>query len=122
MDNINNNERYDEAKEMTSYIWKILRTQPNIFLSWGIMPSDLKPIVKDDMVGCEFEVNGFKHQGKVNILYNEGEDLFEVRLLDSDGKAIKTETQIYLDCLVAVIDGLVERTDNYIQDVENSLQ
>jgi hypothetical protein len=40
-------------------------------------------------------------------------DLFEVHL--SDGRV---EADVYADCLVDVIDGLVERTDNYEERVK----
>ena len=47
-------------------------------------------------------------------MYNAGTDLFEV-ILAKTGEKVE---DVYLDCLVNVIDGLVERTDNYRELVE----
>ena len=51
------------------------------------------------------------------MIYNEGSDLFEVHL--SDGTKVE---DVYLDCLVNVIDGLVERTDDYKSRVEEEYE
>ena len=48
----------------------------------------------------------------------EGADLFEVRILNADGSIKQKEEDVYLDCLVNVIDGMVERTPNYKERVE----
>lgn len=67
--------------------------------------------------GLRFTVNGYLHQGKVEVLYDEGYDLFRVRLLNPDG-SVKTEQDgIYIDGLVSTIDGLVERCENYKERV-----
>ena len=58
-------------------------------------------------------MQGFKFAGTVEVIYNEGLDLFEVHL--SDGCV---EADVYADCLVDVIDGMVERTDNYEERVK----
>jgi DNA-binding ferritin-like protein (Dps family) len=58
-------------------------------------------------------VQGFKFSGFVEVIYNEGMDLFEVHL--SDGRV---EADVYADSLVDVIDGLVERTDDYTERVK----
>lgn len=83
--------------EMAKYILSIFRTQPMIVFSWGF--HDAYPIHN----GLHFSVNGYLHQGEVEVVYNEGADLFEVRL--SDGRR---ETDVYADCLVNVIDRMVE--------------
>ena len=83
--------------EMAKYILQILRTQPIVVLSWGFHNACA---IKN---GLRFEVKGYLHQGAVEVVYNEGADLFEVRL--SDGRI---ETDIYADCLVNVIDRMVE--------------
>jgi hypothetical protein len=44
--------------------------------------------------------------------------LFEVRTLNADGSVKQKEEDVYLDCLVNVIDGMVERTQNYKERVE----
>ena len=63
--------------------------------------------------GLEFHVQGFKHTGMVQIVLDEGKDLFEVHLIpDSEGEE-KVIEDIYLDMLVSVIDRNVEKTDDY---------
>ena len=80
-----------------------------ILCSWG--PHNFKRFPGDQ--GLSFQVEGFKYQGKVKVVYDEGQDLFEVHL--ANGTKVD---DVYLDCLVNVIDGLVERTDNYKTKVE----
>ena len=94
---------------MAEYILQILRSQLMVMFSWG--PHNFKRLPEDQ--GLSFQVEGFKYQGKVKVIYNEGTDLFEVHL--ADGTRVE---DVYLDCLVNVIDGLVERTDNYKTKVE----
>lgn len=94
---------------MAEYILQILRSQLMVVFSWGFHNSKRLPEDK----GLSFLVNGFKYTGKVKVIYNEGTDLFEVHLANG----IKVD-DVYLDCLVNVIDGLVERTDNYKTKVE----
>ena len=94
---------------MAEYILQILKSQLMILCSWG--PHNFKRLPGDQ--GLSFQVEGFKYQGKVKVVYDEGQDLFEVHL-DND----KIEDMVYADCLVNVIDGLVERTDNYREQVE----
>lgn len=73
-----------------------------VILSWGFN----SPIAITN--GLRFKVQGFRFTGVVEVVYNEGMDLFDVHL--SDGRV---EPDVYADCLVDVIDGLVERTDDY---------
>ena len=94
---------------MAEYILSILRSQLMVVFSWGFYNPSALPNDK----GLAFWVDGFKFQGKVEIIYNEGADLFDVHL--SNGHI---EEDVYADCLVQVIDGLVERTNNYKQSVE----
>ena len=88
--------------EMAAYILSIFRTQPMIVFSWGF--HNAHPIRN----GLRFSVNGYLHQGEVEVVYDEGADLFKVNTLNSDGSIKQQETDIYLDCLVRVIDGMVE--------------
>lgn len=61
----------------------------------------------------KFHVQGFKHTGMVQIVLDEGKDLFEVHLIpDSEGEKNVIE-DVYFDMLVSVIDENVEKTDNY---------
>ena len=109
-----NNENQQQPLEeydlnMAKYIWSILRTRPSITMSWGIDPDSIKPI----KVGLEFHVQGFIHTGIVRITLNEGEDLFEVELIDEKGETVKKLTSIFFDELINTIDENVEKTEDY---------
>ena len=88
--------------EMAKYILDIFRTQPMIVFSWGF--HDAHPIHD----GLRFSVNGYVHQGKVEVVYCEGADLFVVNTLNPDGRIKRQVDGVYLDCLVRVIDEMVE--------------
>ena len=92
---------------MANYILRILKSRIFIILSWGFN----SPIRLEN--GLKFKVHGYIHSGWVEVLYNEGNDLFDVSLLNPDGTVKKRETDVYLDCLVDTIDGMVERTPDY---------
>lgn len=94
---------------MAEYILQILKSQLMVLFSWG--PHNFKRLSGDK--GLSFQVEGFKYQGKVKVVYDEGQDLFEVHLDNG-----QVEDMVYADCLVNVIDGLVERIDNYKERVE----
>ena len=101
------NSNYD--LKLAGYIWSILKTQPVIVMSWGVDMDTIKPVKG----GLEFHVQGFKHTGMVQIVLDEGKDLFEVHLIpDSEGEKNVIE-DVYFDMLVSVIDENVEKTDNY---------
>ena len=92
---------------MANYIYTILMSKLMVVLSWGFnSPNAITN-------GLRFKVQGFKFTGTVEVIYNAGMDLFEVHL--SDGRV---EADVYADCLVDVIDGLVERTDDYCERVK----
>ena len=88
--------------EMAKYILQVLKTQPIIVFSWGF--HNARAIQN----GLRFEVNGYLHQGSVDVVYNEGADLFEVSTLNTDGSIKQQECDIYVDCLIGVIDKMVE--------------
>ena len=92
---------------MANCIYTVLMSKVMVVLSWGFN----SPIAITN--GLRFKVQGFKFTGTVEVIYNAGMDLFEVHL--SDGRV---EADVYADCLVDVIDGLVERTDNYEERVK----
>ena len=98
--------------EMADYILGILRSQLMVIFSWGFH----NPIALPDNEGLRFNVQGFKFKGVVEIIYNEGWDLFDIRFI-KNGKVVDTIEEIYLDSLVEVIDDYVERTPNYKQRV-----
>ena len=89
---------------MAEYILAILRLQLMVVFSWGFY----KPQRLPNDAGLAFMVDGFLYKGRVEVVYNDGTDLFDVRL--SDGRI---ETDVYADCLVNVIDGMVERCKDY---------
>ena len=97
---------------MANYILRILKSRIFIILSWGFN----SPIRLEN--GLKFKVQGYIHSGWVEVLYNEGNDLFDVCTLNPDGTVKRKETDVYLDCLVDVIDGMVERTEDYKKRVE----
>lgn len=82
-----------------------------VVFSWGFH----KPQCLPDDKGLSFMVDGFKYQGRVQVIYNEGTDLFEVHLENG-----RTEEGVYLDQLVNVIDGMVERCDNYDKRISDA--
>ena len=93
--------------EMAKYILAILRSQLMIVFSWGF--HDARAIEN----GLAFYVQGYKHTGRVEVVYDEGWDLFNVRTLNTDGTTKEQEEGIYADGLVDVIDRMVEKTDDY---------
>ena len=96
---------------MAEYILQILRSQLMVVFSWGFH----KPQCLPDDKGLSFMVDGFKYQGRVQVIYNEGIDLFEVHLENG-----RIEEGVYLDQLVNVIDGMVERCDNYDKRISDA--
>ena len=85
-----------------------------IVFSWGF--HNAYPIHN----GLRFNVNGYLHQGKVEVIYCECVDLFKVNTLNADGSIKQQETDVYLDYLVNVIDGMVERASNYKEKVKGT--
>lgn len=96
--------------EMAKYIMSILRTQITVAWSWGLH----NPVAVNN--GLRFVVQGFKFQGTVEVVYDEGYDLFNVNFIKA-GKVVETVEGVYVDGLIDVIDDYVERTDNYEKTV-----
>ena len=99
----------DYNKEIAGYILSIFRTNPFVVMSWGINPASITIVD----VGVKFHVQGFLHTGYVQVVLNEGEDLFEVTLISEDGETLKTIEHIFVDNLICVIDSAVEKCENY---------
>ncbi|MBQ7855194.1 MAG: hypothetical protein IJ352_09290 [Muribaculaceae bacterium] len=95
---------------MADYIMQILQTQLMVVLSWGFN----NPIALTGNRGLKFDVNGFLYQGTVEVIYNEGSDLFDVII------GMMCIEGVYFDQLVEVIDNAVERTDNYNKIVKQT--
>jgi len=100
-------------KRMAEYIYSILLLQPTILMSWGFQ----SPRITNN--GLSFHVNGFKHKGRIIIKYNDGQDLFDIYLLDGNDKTVETINMVYFDQLVEVIDERVEKTDDYNERINN---
>ena len=97
---------------IAEYIIKVLRTQIMVVLSWGF--HNAKPI--ED--GLAFNVEGFIFKGRVEIVYDDSWDLFDIRLINEDG-TIKEQVQgVYVDGIVSTIDSMVEKTDDYKERVK----
>ena len=99
----------DYSREIAGYILSIFRSNPFVVMSWGINPASIT-IVE---VGVKFHVQGFIHTGYVQVVLNEGEDLFEVTLISEKGETLKTIEHIFVDNLICVIDEAVEKCENY---------
>ena len=108
----------DYSREIASYILSIFRTNPFVVMSWGINPASIT-IVE---VGVKFHVQGFIHTGYVQVVLNEGEDLFEVTLISEKGETLKTIEHIFVDNLICVIDEAVEKCENYQERISQEYQ
>ncbi len=84
--------------------------------SWGFS----KPQALPNNEGLIFIVNGFKHKGFVKVVYNEGNDVFVVILLDSQNNELNRIEDVYLDSLVSVVDEAVEHTSDYEERIKNA--
>ena len=97
--------------EMAKYIMTILKTQLMVVWSWGFH----QPVAIEN--GLQFKVQGFKFRGIVEVVYNEGRDLFDVRFLKAN-KVVNTIEGVFFDMLVDTIDDFVEKTADYEQRVK----
>ena len=95
---------------MAKYIMTILKTQLMVVWSWGFH----QPVAIEN--GLQFKVQGFKFRGIVEVVYNEGRDLFDVRFLKAN-KVVNTIEGVFFDMLVDVIDDYVEKTSDYKERV-----
>ena len=97
---------------MAQYILAILRSQLMIVFSWGF--HNARAIEN----GLAFYVQGYKHTGRVEVVYDEGWDLFSARTINQDGTIKEQQDGIYLDGLVDAIDAMVEKTEDYTTRVQ----
>ena len=100
--------------EMAKYILAILRSQLMIVFSWGFHSA--RAIEN----GLAFYVQGYKHTGRIEVIYDEGWDLFNVRTINKDGSVKEQQEGIYADGLVDCIDRMVEKTDDYAARVRKT--
>lgn len=99
---------------MAQYIMSILRSQMMVVWSWGFH----KPIAIEN--GLRFNVQGFKFKGTVEVVYNEGNDLFDIRFIKAS-KVVKKVEGVFFDMLVSTIDEYVEHTSDYVQRVKRGI-
>ena len=97
--------------EMAKYIMRILKSQLMVMWSWGFN----SPIALTN--GLRFKVNGFKFKGIVEVVYNEGTDLFDISFIRRN-IIIDSVDGCYIDMLVNVIDNRVEKVSNYEERVK----
>ena len=97
--------------EMAQYIMSILKTQLMVVWSWGFH----QPIALEN--GLRFKVTGYKFRGVVDVVYNEGSDLFDLSFIKRN-KVVKSIEGVFFDSLVEVIDDFVEKTSDYEQRVK----
>ena len=102
--------------EMAKYILAILRSQLMIVFSWGFH----NPRAMEN--GLAFQVQGYKHTGRVEVIYDEGWDLFNVRTINRDGTVKEQQEGIYVDGLVDCIDRMVEKTEDYAARVRKTYE
>ena len=96
---------------MAQYIMSILKTQLMVVWSWGFH----QPIALEN--GLRFKVTGYKFRGVVDVVYNEGSDLFDLRFLKAN-KMVNTIDGVFFDMLIDTIDDFVEKTSDYEQRVK----
>ena len=92
--------------EMAKYILSIFKTQLMVVYSWGFN----QPMALEN--GIRFKVQGFKFKGIVEVVYNEGRDLFDVSFIKAN-KVVKSIDGVFFDMLVDTIDDFVEKTSDY---------
>ncbi len=81
-----------------------------VMFSWGFN----SPVAIQN--GLRFKVQGFKFRGIVEVVYNEGSDLFDLSFIKHN-KVIKSIDGVFFDMLVDTIDDFVEKTADYEQRV-----
>ena len=104
-----------EPSQQFKYVWAVLSQEKIMLMSWGIQSNTIKQIPD----GTSFFVNGFKHQGEVQVTIDYSSDSFTVKLMDSDGSVKASKRWIYLGELVNAIDELVEKTEDYEERVKS---
>lgn len=95
--------------KMALYILSIFSTQPYVVMSWGVCK--FAALQGDSVI--IFHVQGYKFNGWVKVLYDEGSDLFNIIYLSNKGDTVNEQKGIYFDELVNTIDNYVEKTQDY---------
>ena len=100
----NNLQTLEQLHRMASYILELMRYFPATIMSWGIDNRSYRLATDaDGNYGLQFHVQGFKHTGTVQILYDEGSDMFLYHLRSDTGDIVKTREGICFDELISVV-------------------
>lgn len=101
-----------ENQEMAKYILSTVMGSGAIYGSWGVSK---RYAIKN---GLRLKVQGFKHKGFVDVIYNEGADLFDVKIVSLKEVILKELTGIYINELSETIDNEIENCKDYEKRVE----
>ena len=113
-------QKLEHQHRIAAYILELMRYFPITIMSWGVDSESYRLAEDaDGNCGLSFHVQGFKHKGIVQVLYDEGADTFLYHLLSDTGEILKTRNDIYLDQLIPTIDEAVEKVENYEQRVRS---
>ena len=99
--------------EMAKYIMQILRSQLMVMWSWGFN----SPIAVKN--GLRFKVQGFKFRGIVEVVYNEGSDLFDVSFIKA-GKVVKAIDGVFFDMLVMLLTTMLKRPQTMRRELKRN--
>ena len=90
-----------------------LSAYPSVVLSWGFSQFG---ILQGD-TGITFHVQGYKFNGWVKIVYDEGRDLFNIIFLSNENVTVCERKGICIEDLVKTIDDYVEKTSDYSERI-----
>ena len=92
----------------------------DVIMSWGV--SKRIATVYQDRATLALRVSGVLHKGWVYVSLGEGRDCYVVTLLSADkSKVIKVRDEVYCEELGNVIDNLVERKEEWTDDMYKEL-
>ena len=97
------------------------RANRNKLMSFGA--KNFVATMFENKAGVRFNVNGFKHKGRVYAVLNEGADMYEVYITTQRDRIIEHVAEVWFDTLTDTIDFLVEtendKSDEYRAKVNN---
>jgi hypothetical protein len=79
-----------------------LKSNISYFMCWGV-----QNLVSHEKKILQFDVNGFRHKGKVLIKLN-GADLYDIYAVNNVGQLVDSRLGLYNDQLNTVVDDMVE--------------
>ena len=92
----------------------------DVIMSWGV--SKRIATVYQDRATLALRVSGVLHKGWVYVSLDEDRDCYVVTLLSADkSKVIKVRDEVYCEELGNVIDNLVERKEEWTDDMYKEL-